>query len=257
MNSKALFLVPAALALFAPARAQAYVGFRLNLAVPLYYPAYGYYYPSSGYTQSVAYEAPLRAEGEQVTVAPGPGYVWIAGHWSNSAQRWVWLAGHWELPPSPSAMWVAGHWAQSNGGWVWVNDTWTIGGASAAQSQTPPAPPAPPANAPDAAAQTAAPAPQQPPAPAVAPSPSTPPPPVSDMTEGTVVDQEPPAPVVEYVPACPYPDYVWIGGYWGWHGGWFWTAGHYSHRPFHGAAWVSGGWARGARGWAWRGGRWH
>ena len=209
MNLKVFLLIPAAVALLAPSRANAYVGFRLNLAVPLYYPAYGYYYPSSGYTQTVAYQAPLRAEGEQVTVAPGPGYVWISGHWSNNAQRWVWIAGHWKLPPSPSAVWVAGHWAQSNGGWIWVNDTWTVGGVAAGPSQPPSAPPAPPTASADAAVQPAAPA-AQPPPPSVAPSPSTPPPPVTDMAEGTLVDQEPPAPRRRYVPACPCPDYVWV-----------------------------------------------
>ena len=253
MNSKALLLVPAALALFAPARASAYVGFRLNLAIPLFYPAPAYYYPTEHYTRTVTYQAPLRAEGEQVTVAPGAGYVWVSGHWSNSAQRWVWIAGHWELPPSPSALWVAGHWAKSNGGWVWVNDTWTVGDAPGAQSAAPPAPPQAPA---DPAAGPAIPvAPAQ--APAVAPSPSTPPPTAPEMSEGTVVTEEPPAPIVEYVPACPSPDYLWVGGNWGWRGGWYWTAGHYSRRPYRGAVWLSGGWGRADRGWAWRGGRWH
>ena len=254
MNTKLLLLLPAALALAAPESAQAYVGFRLNLAVPLYVPGPAYYYPPTAYSRTVTYQAPLRAEGEQITVAPGQGYVWIAGHWSNNAQRWVWIAGHWELPPSPSALWVAGHWAASNGGWVWVNDTWAIGEANA--SSAPPSPP----SSPPPAAQGAAPAPvpaAPAQAPAVAPTPSTPPPPVPEMTDGTVVEQEPPAPIVEYVPACPYPDYVWLGGYWGWHGGWYWTAGHYARRPYNGAAWISGGWARGGRGWAWRGGRWH
>ena len=246
MNSKVLLLVPAALAFLAPARANAYVGFRLNLAVPLYYPAPAYYYPSEGYANAGTYGTPLRAEGEQVTPSPGPSYVWISGHWANSAQRWVWVAGHWELPPSPSAVWVGGHWAQSNGGWVWVNDTWTVGNPSAAESQTPPAPPSGP---PGVSAQPAA--------PQAVPSPSTPPPPAPVMADGVVVDQEPPAPIAEVIPVNPYPDYVWLGGYWGWNGGWFWTSGRWGPRPFHGAAWIAGGWARGARGWAWHRGRWH
>lgn len=250
MNSKVLFLIPAALAFLTPSKADAYVGFRLNLAVPLFFPAYGYYYPAAGYTRNVAYSAPLSAEGEQVTVAPGPGYVWIAGHWSNSAQRWVWVAGHWELPPSPSALWVAGHWVQANGGWIWANDTWTVG--NPAQPQTPPSPPAAPASS---SAQPPG-LPPQAPEPAFAPSPSTPPPPAPEMEEGTIVNDAPPPPVAEYVPASPYPDYLWIGGYWGWHGGWYWTAGHFSPRPRHGALWVSGGWARVGAGWAWHGGRW-
>ncbi len=244
MNTKVLLLLPAALGLLAPTRADAYVGFRLNLAVPLFYPAYGYSYPQPGYVRTATYAAPLRAEGEQVTVAPGPGYVWIAGHWTNNAQRWVWLGGHWELPPSPSAAWVAGHWVKADRGWVWANDTWTVGNPEA-QAPPPPAPPAEPA-----------PLAQAPEAPGPSVAPSTPAPPAPDMADGTVVDVEPPAPIAEYVPASPYPDYVWLSGYWGWHGGWYWTAGRFAPRPHHGAVWLSGGWGRADRGWAWHGGHW-
>jgi hypothetical protein len=245
MNPKTLLLVPAALALCAPGTAQAHWGFGLNLSVPLYYPADGYYYPSAGYVQTVSYAAPTAVEGEQVPPAPGAGYVWMAGHWNNVAQKWVWVAGHWEMPPSPSAVWVAGHWVQANTGWVWVDGAWTVGSSSAQAAGGPPAAPMTP---PSAAPAQAVPAPA---------APATPPPLVSaDVAEGTVVAAEPPAPIVEYVPAAPYPDYVWIGGYWGWRAGWYWVPGRYAHAPYRGAAWVSGGWARGASGWAFHGGRW-
>ena len=88
------------IALGRPRSAHAYVGFGLNLAVPLYYPA-----PARPAT--VVYQAPAQAVADQVTASPGPGYVWMAGHWSFYGQKWVWVAGHWELPPSPSAIWVA------------------------------------------------------------------------------------------------------------------------------------------------------
>ena len=77
-----------------------------------------------------------------------------------------------------------------------------------------------------------------------------------EMADGTVVYEDPPAPIVEYVPAAPYPDYVWVGGFWGWSGAWVWHAGHYGPRPFRGASWAAGGWVRASRGWAWHGGRW-
>jgi len=243
MNYKTLLFLPAALVLGAPSPASAYVGFRLNFAVPLplFFPSAGYYYPAPAYARPVAYEGTPQ---EQVTPAPGPGYVWMAGHWTNVSQRWVWVAGHWEMPPSPSAIWVAGHWVQGSSGWVWADGTWTVG---ASASQNPPVAPGAPASAAPQAAGT-------PPAPpagaAIAPPPSP------EMAEGAIVDNEPPAPVAEYVPVAPYPDYVWIGGFWGWSGAWVWNAGHFAPRPFRGAAWVSGGWARGARGWAWHGGRW-
>ena len=256
MNAKSLFLLPAALALGAPTQANAYVGFRLNLAVPLYYPSAGYYYPEPVYTQNAVYQpAATQVVGEQVTPAPGPGYLWMAGHWNNVAQRWVWVPGHWELPPSPSATWVAGHWVQGIAGWVWVDGTWTVGGPSA-QPQTPPEPPSAPANPIPQAPSGPPPAP--PAAASVMPAPGTPMPPAPDMADGTVVAYEPPAPIVETIPVCPYPDYMWIGGYWGWSGiGWYWHGGHYGRVPYRGAAWVGGGWARSGGRWAWHGGRWH
>ena len=261
MNSKSLLIIPALLALGVPSTARAYVGFRFNFGIPLYYPA-------AAYPQVVTYRAQPVDTSERVTPPPGPGYVWISGHWSNRAQQWVWLAGHWELPPSPSAVWVDGHWDRSGAGWVWVDATWSVSGPPA-PPQTPPAPPQAPPPAQEApgivpGAENANQPPQPPSAPpqqappavsAGVPTPSTPPP-SPDMVEGTVVASDPPAPIVEYVPACPYPGYVWVGGYWGWGGGWYWVGGHYARPPYHGAVWVGGGWARGARGWAWHGGHW-
>jgi hypothetical protein len=141
MNFKSLLIVPAALALCAPKPAEAYASFRLGFGFPLIFPI-GYYSAPVGYTRTVVYDsAPRQAVGEQVTVAPGPGYVWMAGHWSNVSQRWVWIAGHWEMPPSPSAVWTGGHWVQGNGGWVWVDGAWTIGAAATQLPRPPPGAP--------------------------------------------------------------------------------------------------------------------
>jgi hypothetical protein len=246
MNLKTLLLLPAALALCVPKPADAYVGFRLNLAIPLYYP-FGYYSAPAGYPRTVVYTNPTRVSGEQVTPAPGPGYVWMAGHWSNVSQRWVWVAGHWEMPPSPSAIWTGGHWVQGNGGWVWVDGAWSIGNSASLPQNGPPVPPAGPAP------QTSS----MPPSPAAEPAPSSPAPPPPEMADGTVVSDAPPALITEYIPAAPYPDYIWVAGFWGWRGGWYWNGGHYAPRPFRGAAWVSGGWVHAGGGWAWHGGRWH
>jgi len=247
MNTKSLLLIPAALALGAPT--YAYIGLGFNFAVPLYTPAPAYH-------QVAVYQPQASPSAEQVTPAPGPGYVWIAGHWSNRAQQWVWLTGHWELPPSPSAIWVDGHWVQGSAGWVWVDGAWNIG-SPPTPPPMPPAPPTPPsapagpgpgpAQPPAAAPTVAAP----PPAAPSAPAPSTP-----EVAEGTVVYDTPPAPIVEYIPANPYPDYVWLDGFWGWNGGWYWVAGHYGRPPHRGAVWMKGGWSHGSRGWAWHGGRW-
>lgn len=106
MNAKTLLLIPAALALGAPNLAHAYIGVGFNFAVPLY--------PRPATT--VVYAPPAQAVSEQVTPAPGPGYVWLSGHWSQLNRRWVWVAGHWEMPPSPSAIWTPGHWVSAGAG---------------------------------------------------------------------------------------------------------------------------------------------
>ncbi len=56
-------------------------------------------------------------------VVPGPGHVWIGGHWSWGP-RWVWVAGSWVVPPHPRAVWVPGHWRRVVGGWRWVPGSW-------------------------------------------------------------------------------------------------------------------------------------
>ena len=35
---------------------------------------------------------------EVVPVAPGPGYVWVAGHWAWRRHGYIWVPGHWECP---------------------------------------------------------------------------------------------------------------------------------------------------------------
>ena len=54
-----------------------------------------------------------------------------------------------------------------------------------------------------------------------------------------VVGEAPPAPIVEEMVVAPGPDFVWIGGIWVWNGRWAWERGHWGHRPYAGARWVS------------------
>jgi hypothetical protein len=56
--------------------------------------------------------------------APGPGYVWVAGHWKWNAKRHVWVSGRWIRKPYPTSIWVAGHWKRQGRGWVWVSGRW-------------------------------------------------------------------------------------------------------------------------------------
>jgi hypothetical protein len=68
--------------------------------------------------------APPRPVVEVRGVAPGRGYVWIAGYHRWDGRAYVWVPGRWELPPRPHARWVAAHWAHRHGGWVLVEGHW-------------------------------------------------------------------------------------------------------------------------------------
>jgi outer membrane lipoprotein SlyB len=60
---------------------------------------------------------------ETVVIAPGPGYVWIAGEWMWNG-RWIWVAGHWSYPPQARAVWVRGYWHQDPRGWCHAPGHW-------------------------------------------------------------------------------------------------------------------------------------
>jgi hypothetical protein len=67
---------------------------------------------------------------EQYYAAPGPGYVWVAGHYSWINGQWVWIRGQWVVPPQPGYYWVAGAWDSNRN---WIEGHWEI-----AQSAPPP-----------------------------------------------------------------------------------------------------------------------
>jgi hypothetical protein len=208
VNTKTLALIAALTAASVPASAGTFLGLRLNFGGPVYAPA------------PVVYEPPPTVIVER-TPAPGPGYVWIAGHWDWDGRGWVWHNGSWQLPPQASAQWSPGHWMKSSQGWAWADGAWIV-----------PTPP-PPATA--------------------APQPPAPPPPMAD---DVVVAQPPPPPIAETIPLCPSPDYVWIGGSWAWRGSWVWSSGYYFRRPVGQVAWVPGYWDHRASGWGWNRGHW-
>lgn len=166
-------------------------GFRIGLPAPVYVGG-----------------PPPAAYGEVVVSSPGPGYLWVPGHYSWRHDHWVWIRGAWVLPPQPGAYWVPPQYV----GQQWVEGHWMV-------SETPPPPP-PPAPQEVVEAQ---------------------PPPGSEV----VVDEPPPPPLETevVVGAPPAPGYVWIGGYWGWAGGRrVWTRGHWALPPRHGAIWVAPRW---------------
>jgi hypothetical protein len=67
--------------------------------------------------ETVVTEAPPPLVQETVIAAPGPGFIWIGGHWR-------WEGGHWARPPCRSAVWVARHCYHRGGRHVWVRGGW-------------------------------------------------------------------------------------------------------------------------------------
>ena len=60
---------------------------------------------------------------EDVTPAPGIGFVWIGGAWAWH-DRWVWESGHWDRPPHPGAVWVPHRYIVHNGRHVFIRGGW-------------------------------------------------------------------------------------------------------------------------------------
>ena len=68
-------------------------------------------------------EAPPAPVTEVITIAPGPGMVWVGGVWSWRG-RWVWERGHWIHPPRVGVVWVPHRYVYRNGVHVWVRGGW-------------------------------------------------------------------------------------------------------------------------------------
>ncbi|HEV7484665.1 MAG TPA: YXWGXW repeat-containing protein [Thermoanaerobaculia bacterium] len=61
---------------------------------------------------------------ERAVAAPGPGYVWVAGHQQWNGARYVWVQGTWTRPPHAHAQWVAGRWVHERRGYYWREGGW-------------------------------------------------------------------------------------------------------------------------------------
>ena len=60
---------------------------------------------------------PLRTE--IITMSPGPGYIWIRGHWAWRHERWDWEGGRWDRVMQPGSTWIPGQWIARGNGWAW------------------------------------------------------------------------------------------------------------------------------------------
>lgn len=89
------------------------------VVVPYRGPGYAY----SSEPGPVVDSQPPPPQVEVMPVAPGPGYVWIGGHWGWNLGRHVWIGGRWMLPPAGYA-WVPGYWGRHDRGWRWHGGYW-------------------------------------------------------------------------------------------------------------------------------------
>jgi len=90
-------------------------------------------------TPLIVESAPPRPVVERMVVSPGPGYLWVAGHYSWSGRQWVWIPGAWYMPPQPGAVWVEARWDHRTHNWI--EGYWSI--PPAPQVVVMEAPPAP------------------------------------------------------------------------------------------------------------------
>jgi hypothetical protein len=59
-----------------------------------------------------------------VGVAPGPGYVWVAGYQRWNGNGYVWVAGRWVRPPRAGVIWVQPRYVHSGNTWVYYKGYW-------------------------------------------------------------------------------------------------------------------------------------
>ena len=71
----------------------------------------------------VVNEPPPQPMVENMTMTPGPGFVWVQGAWSWRGQ-WVWDQGHWAHPPQPGAVWVAPRYEKRGDKHVFIRGGW-------------------------------------------------------------------------------------------------------------------------------------
>jgi len=61
---------------------------------------------------------------ERYGPAPGPGHVWISGHYAWNGGRYSWVQGRWTRPPRPGRRWEAGRWEHQREGYRWREGRW-------------------------------------------------------------------------------------------------------------------------------------
>ena len=88
-----------------------------------------------GGPEVIVRSAPPPERMEVIPQDPGPGYIWIRGHWVWRHERWEWFDGHWDRVARPGYAWIPGQWVARGSGWVWIEGHYS--------TQPPPPPPRP------------------------------------------------------------------------------------------------------------------
>ena len=64
---------------------------------------------------------PPKPLAETKPAAPGPKYIWVAGHYIPVKGQWQWVAGRWSMPPTVESVWIQGtydattkHWSEGH-----------------------------------------------------------------------------------------------------------------------------------------------
>ena len=143
--------------------------------------------------------APPPPQVEVQTVAPAPGYTWIAGHWAWRYGRHEWIRGHWAQAPQSGMVWENARWINRGGNWVFLEGHWRWAAPPAQVVYDPP----------------------------------------QVQTQPVYVQAPPPPVINEVRTASPWANAVWIPGYWHWNGyNHMWVAGRWS-APRVGWRWES------------------
>ncbi len=160
---------------------------------------------ASASTATVVEEAPPPPPREVIIARPSPSHVWIGGYWGFEAGRRVWVPGRWDLPPRGGVVWVAPRWVRHGHGYVFIPGVWREVGVHPRTTVV-----------------------------------------VENdgwRSDGIVVVAPPPPRREYHRPPCPGVGFVWIDGYWAWHGGrHVWIGGRWDRPPHGRRHWVAPRW---------------
>jgi hypothetical protein len=76
---------------------------------------------------------------ETKPAAPGPGYVWVPGHYMPVDHQWRWVRGEWAVPALPISVWIPARYDPKERKWepgYWQPDRPTTGETEPAKSDS-------------------------------------------------------------------------------------------------------------------------